>query len=216
PAVAAGGDIVTIKGDFFLGLESVSFIDAKTGVATEAEIVSSTVDEIRVAVPAGTKVSYISVTTGGGTVRSTSTFGFNYIIYADALNPGWQNWSWSSEFDYSSPTVVKSGQYSYKQTYTGGWGGVQLYGADLPISEYTALKVSIYGGPGTANKEIIVTINWAVQKRITLQQGKWTDYTISLSDLGNPQTINVLVFQEVGNTGGPAPFLMYIDDLGLI
>jgi len=221
PAVAVAGDIVTITGNCFLGLESVVFVDAKTSVETEAEIVSSTVEEIQVKVPEGTKVSYIKVTTPGGTVRSSSTFGFNYVIYADQLNPAWQNWSWSSEFNYNSTNQVKSGQYSYKQTYTGGWGGIQLYGADLPLKDgdtflYEALKMSIYGGPGTEGKEIILTINWSVQIRITLAEGKWKDFTIPLSDLGNPDKINVLVMQDVGNVGVTAPYLMYIDDMGLI
>jgi len=82
---------------------------------------------------------------------------------------------------------------------------------------YTHLKMSIYGGPGTGGKEIIVTINWGAQIRITLEEGKWTDYTISLADqLGSPDKINVLVLQDVGNVGVTAPYLMYIDDVGLL
>jgi hypothetical protein len=221
PAVASAGETVTIVGDFFEGLESVQFIDAKTNTALDAEIVSSTGEEIKVKVPTGTKVSYLSVATPGGVVRSANTFGFNYIIYADSFNPDFENWSWSSDFDYKSTNAVKSGEYSYKQTYTGGWGGIQLYGKDLPLvagSEklYTALKISVYGGPGTTGKELGVYINWAKEKRITLKEGVWTDFTIPLSELGNPDKINVLVLQDIGNVGVAAPYLLYIDDLGLI
>jgi hypothetical protein len=222
PAVASAGETVTIVGDFFEGLEKVKFIDAKTNAAVDAEIVSSTGEEIKVKVPAGTKVSYIAVETPGGIARSASTFGFNYVIYADAFTPDFENWSWDSQYDYKSTVAVKSGQYSYKQTYTGSWGGVQFNGKDFPLvvgSEkvYTALKISVYGGPGTTGKQLGVLIkNGNKEKRITLTEGVWTDFTISLSELGNPTKIDFLVLQDIANTGTVAPYLLYIDDLGLI
>ena len=179
-------------------------------------------EEIHVIVPNGTKISNIYVKTGSGESVTTSTFGLNYIIYADKLADNWQNWSWSSDMDFSATSKVKSGEYSWKQTYTGGWGGLQMFGNDLPLKDgdgnplYTALKFSIYGGPGTTDKEIIVTINWGAQYRIKLTAGKWTDYSLSLADdLGSPDKINVLVMQDVGNTGVTAPYLMFIDDMGL-
>lgn len=221
--VAENGATISIKGEFFTGTEAVGFINVDSPEDTLwADIVDETDEEVRVVVPDGTKISNIYLKTGSGSTVTGSTFGLNYIIYAEKLADGWENWSWSSDIDFQSPTKPKSGDVSWKQVYTGGWGGIQLFGNDLPLMAdgtplYTHLKMSIYGGPGTSGKEIVVTINWGAQIRITLEEGKWTDYTISLADqLGAPDKINVLVLQDVGNVGVTAPYLLYIDDVGLL
>lgn len=217
PAVAAGGEIVTIVGNYFDGLESVTFTDVATGTVTTAEVVSAKITELKVVVPDGTKVSTITVTTPSGKASGASTFGLNYIIYTDALQAPWENWSWSSTIDFASPSVVKSGQYAWKQTYTGGWGGIQMHHGSLDLSQFTALKFSIYGGPGTGGKEIMVFINWAKEYRITLEEGKWVDYTIPLSELNATSgNLGELILQDVGNVGVTAPYLIYIDDVGFL
>lgn len=216
PGVADPGSVVTIDGQYFENLVSVVFVDQKTGTETEAEIVSATGEELQVLVPDGTKASYIKVTTGGGDFQTLSSFGFNYIIFADNFNSTWQNWSWSTEFDFAATAKVKSGDYSIKTTYTGGWGGVQFYGGDLPLADYTAIKFSIFGGPGTEGKQLIATINWAVTQDVLIHEGKWTDFTFQLSDFGSPSVLNVLVFQDNGSTGVAAPYLVYFDDMGLL
>jgi hypothetical protein len=216
PAVAAPGAEVTIVGNYFDNLEKVEFVDVKTEVATEAEVVAATSDKLVVLVPAGTKVSYINVTTPSGTTRAGSTFGFNYIIYTDGLAPGWENWSWQSTIDFASTAVVKSGAVAWKQTYTGGWGGIQLHVTPTAITEYTALKISIFGGPGTEGKPLGTYINWTKEKRIVIKEGVWTSFTIPLSDLGNPANVEFLILQDIGDTGVVAPYLLYIDDIGFI
>lgn len=223
PGVAENGATITIEGEFFEGLEKVGFVNIDNETDTLwAEIVSVTPTEIDVVVPDGTRVANIYVETSSGSSVSASTFGLNYIIYADRLADGWENWSWSSEFDYENESPVKSGSFSFKQTFTGGWGGVQLFGNDLPLKDgdgnmlYSALKFSIYGGPGTTGKELIVTVNWGAQTRVTLKEGVWTDYTVPMDVLGNPDKINVLVFQDVGNVGVSAPYLYFYDDMGLL
>ncbi len=64
PMAGAAGDVVTITGYNFGGVTSVKF------GSTEASIISSTKEEIKVNVPAGITTAYIYVTTPSGTVRS--------------------------------------------------------------------------------------------------------------------------------------------------
>ena len=165
PAVADPGETVTIDGEFFNGLQSVAFVDAATGEERDAQIVSSTVDDdgehIIVIIPDGTKVSNIAVTTQAGTGVSENTFGLNYAIYTEGLNPEIENWGWGGKDDFYSTTVAKSGNYSYKRAYEGGWTGVQLHHASLDLTQFTYAKLSIYGGPGTTGKLIQFTIGIA-------------------------------------------------------
>ncbi|HEY9007794.1 MAG TPA: IPT/TIG domain-containing protein [Ohtaekwangia sp.] len=214
--VAENGATITIDGDYFDNLVSVAFVNAGTTDTLYADIVSADPKEIQVVVPDGTKVSYIVVKTALGTTVSSSTFGLNYIIYADKFNSSWDNWSWSSEWDYSSTTVVKTGEYSYKQTFTGSWGGVQLHTADISLSGYTAIKFAVYGGPGTTGKVLNMNINWGTTYTVTLTEGAWVVYTIPLSTWGSPSTLSFVVFQDNGSTSPSAPYLFYIDDMGLL
>src|SRR5690606_28809020 len=64
PAVAVAGEKVTITGQYFKGLEKVSFVDAVSDMATDAEVLSHVPGEegesdvITVVVPEGIGVSY--------------------------------------------------------------------------------------------------------------------------------------------------------------
>lgn len=226
PAVASAGEIVTIKGEFFNGLESVSFVDAKTGVATPAEIVSTNLvegeEEIVVTVPDGVKVSNIAITTVAGTGTSTSTFGFNFAIFTDDIASGWNKAGWSSTTAWNNITPVKSGNVSAKHAYTGGWGGFQVThstaaGEQFLLADYTALKVSIFGGPGTEGKLVQIYIKQLTDgefpaKELVVKEGVWTDYTVQLSEIGNPAYVGELVIQDKGM----APYLIFVDDLGFL
>lgn len=215
PGVAADGSIVTIKGNYF-DAAVVEFVDQKTGVATAAEIVFASVDELQVKVPVGTKVSYIDVTTAVGTTRASNGFGFNFIIYADAFGAGFEDWSWGGVQDAASTTRVKSGEFAYKRAYNDGWSGVQLKSTgNMSLAGYTSLKMSVFGGPGTATKKINVNINWGSAVSIQVKEGQWADFTFPLSTLGNPTNIDVIVLQDDGSTL-PGQYVIYLDEVGLL
>jgi hypothetical protein len=223
PAVASSGELLTIKGNFFDAVESVSFLDATTLEEIPATIDFESATELRVIVPEGVKVSYIKVTTPSGFSLSPSTFGFNYIVYTDKLSTDFENWSWGSTIDFSNTAKVKSGAFSWKHTFTGGWSGIQLHhgpdgSAGYPLADLSSLKFSVFGGPGTTGKIVMVMINWKTAVNITLKENEWVDYTIPLSSLGVSGTdnLNLLIFQDNGNSSPAAPYLFYIDDLGFI
>jgi len=220
PAVASPGEAVTIDGEFFNGLQSVAFVDVATNEVREAEIVSSTVDEtgehIVVIIPDGTKVSTISVTTQAGTGVSEKTFGLNYAIYTEGLNSEMQNWGWGGSDDFYSTTAAKSGNYSYKRAYEGGWTGVQLHHGTLDLTQFTHAKFSVYGGPGTTGKLIQFTINWGASVQIEVTEGEWVDYTIPLSDIGSPAVLDNFILQDNANSSPGAPYLIYLDDIGFL
>jgi hypothetical protein len=224
PAVAGVGETVTINGGFFDDLQSVTFtnVDGDANPANDlvlpAEVISATTGEIKVKVPVGAKVSRITVTTSSGKTTYANSFGFNYIIYTDRLADGWEDWGWSRTSDLASTTKVKSGSVSYKHTYTGAWGGVSFrHAPGIRIGDYTSVKFSIFGGPGTAGKVLNILIDGQSSVvPITLKE-EWTDYTIPLSQLGSPDLMMYrLNFQDKGDTAPAAPYLMYIDDVGFL
>ncbi|WP_025146490.1 IPT/TIG domain-containing protein [Pedobacter jeongneungensis] len=210
PVSGSVGDVVTITGDWFTNLESVKF------GTVAATVVSSSKTEIKVRVPAGGDQSYIFVTTSGGTSRSANIFGFKYIIYDDALNTSWWSGGWGGTTNYASTEVVKRGLRSIRVNYVGGWGSpIQIGGGNLATAGYTAIKISIYGGSGSNNNKVKLILNGSASsgQELILTEGKWTDYNIPLSTLGNPTAINEIWLQEFSNG---ATTLVYVDDLGLI
>lgn len=216
PLAAGAGEIVTITGSIFEGLESVRFGDI------EAEIVSATESEIQVIVPEGVVQSYIFVETAGGESRSTEAFGFKFLIYGDELAPGWWEGGWSGNVTLQSEEEVKRGDYAIKEDYTGGYGGFQIGngGAAIPLADYQAIKVSIFGGGAVS--QVRITINGLQNSDkgvvVQLQEGVWNDFTIPFSEYtalngGTPfQNLETIVIQEFSGNSG----VIYIDDLGLI
>jgi hypothetical protein len=211
PVAAGAGEIITINGSVFEGVTSVRFDDK------EAEIVSSTPTQIRVKVPVGVVQAYIFVTTPGGTSRSVGSFGFKRLIFDDVLSPGFDIWGgWGGTLNVANPTTVKRGSRSMRIDYVGGYGSPLQFGysgAALNFSEYTAVKISLYGGAGTEGKLVKLVFNGADGKELVLHEGVWTDYTIPLSEITKAANLTEIWLQEFsGNT----PSIVYIDDFGLI
>lgn len=209
PVVGSTGDTITINGDLFDNATAVTFDN------TNATIVSVTPTVIKVKLPANIATAFIFVTTPGGTVKSASAFGFKYMIYDDVRNSGWWEGSWGGTYDQASTTIVKRGTKSIKATYTGGYAALQ-FGANtaLNLATYQGLKLSIYGAVGIGvNTTIKLSINGgAGGKVLTVVEGQWTDFTIPLSELGNPTTLGNIWVQEFNG----ANKVIYIDDIGLI
>ncbi|MCO5937127.1 IPT/TIG domain-containing protein [Mucilaginibacter sp. RB4R14] len=221
PLAAGSGDIVTINGKIFNGVTGVKFDDVP------AEIVGTpTNTQIRVKVPAGVVQSYIYVTTPGGTAKSASSFGFKYIIYDDVLSAGWGGQGsggydgYGSTRKYNSTEHPKRGTNAIAVTVNNGYGALQLGygGSTLSVTSagLKSLKFSIYGGAGfKAGDRVKVVINGNYGKAypVEVAVGAYTDYTIKLSDLGDPATISEITFQTLGVA---APGTFYVDDLGFI
>src|SRR5438128_12127744 len=66
-------------------------------------------------------------------------------IYADALGPGWADWSWCNR-DLASTDTAHGGTRSAKLTYTGGFQGFYLRHAGFDDSGYSHLVFWINGG----------------------------------------------------------------------
>jgi hypothetical protein len=218
PLAAGTGDIVTITGKVLGGATSVKFDDV------EATIIGTPTDtEIKVTVPAGVVQAYIYITTAGGTSKSAAAFGFKSLIYDEALQNGWGNYDgYGSTRNFKDTEHPKRGTYAISTTVDNGYGALQIgYGGatlNAKTAGFTALKFSIYGGAGIKDGDKVrVVINGQYGDNasvvVTMKAGAYTDYTIPLSQLGDPGAITEFVMQTQG-TAAPATF--YVDDLGFI
>jgi hypothetical protein len=191
-----------------------------------AKIVSNTSTQIKVLIPAGVVQSLIYVTTAGGTSVTTASFGFKLIVYDDALALGWGGngggyTGYNSVLNFANTANVKRGTHSIACQFTDPFGALQIhYGGaaniDVAQAGLTAIKFSVYGGAGinTGDKvQVVINSAYSTAIQVTLTAGAYTDFTIPLSSLGNPTTINEFVLQGVGVAN---PSTIYVDDIGFI
>lgn len=206
PAAGVADDLVTVKGNYFKGVTGVTI----NGVA--ANIVSSTQTEIKLKVPTGVSFGLVAVTTPIGTVTATKTFGLKHVIFDDALRGGWSNTSYSSTWDMAQNTIVRRGTIAIGHKYSVGFGAARYRCIPtFSTTGYTMLKISIYGGPGTAGKKVRIALTPAKSTYdLILTEGAWTDYQIPLINLGSPTVIDYITFQEFSGLASQ----IYIDDIG--
>lgn len=222
PLAANPGDTITIMGSVFDGVTAVLFDK------TPATIIGTpTKTQIQVKLPAGIAQAFVYVQTPGGLAKSVASFGFKYVIYADALTTGWgpNNGGgydgYTSTRDYQNAAHPKRGAYAIAVTFQGSYGALQLgYGGstiDVTKSNLTSIKFSVYGDPATTKVgdrgRIVINGGYGAGVVFNITPGMYTDYTIPLSTLGNPATIYEIVISDFGEN---APCLFYIDDIGFI
>jgi alpha-N-arabinofuranosidase len=144
-------------------------------------------------------------------------------IYADALGPGWADWSWCNR-DLASTDTVHSGTRSAKLTYTGGFQGFYMRHTGFDNSGYTHLVFWINGG-NKDNRAMTVAahLNDQAQPSVPLAAyieggsvaaNTWRKVTIPLAALGvnNQANFNGFWIQDASGSAQP-PF--YVDDITL-
>lgn len=215
PMAGATGEVVTIRGFNFGGVNSVKF------GATNATIISSTKEEVKVNVPAGVTAAYIYVTTPSGTVRSDYRFGFRYEVFTDGITAGW-TYSPSSAnvvWNASNTSPVKRGINSLEITFRGAWSFLRLNKTPVVnITGYEGIKFSMYAPTEYLDKKVRVYLNnssGAGAYTITVTKvNEWIQYEIPLINFGNPTSLSQIAFNEFSGSA-VFPRSIYVDDLGL-
>ncbi|WP_281239207.1 IPT/TIG domain-containing protein [Flavobacterium praedii] len=207
PINAADGDVVTIYGSFFLN-PTVKF------GTTPATVISSTLEQIKVTVPAGSNGKYPTVTTISGS--STSTDAIGSAIYDDAFHgiDGVGGWGVSNtNTENATPEEVAQGEKAIKVDIT-SWSGFQIDmwangGHPVPAN---AVGIKFQMKLKTAARmRVIVGGDWGHEVWFNIA-ADYATYVVKWSDLGMtvaPATIGQLVF---GSDGTATTF--YIDNLG--
>lgn len=215
PMAGAAGDVVTITGYNFGGVTSVKF------GSTEASIISSTKEEIKVNVPAGITTAYIYVTTPSGTVRSDYLFGLKYDVFTEALTAGWTYAPSSANVTYlaTNTTPVKRGINSLRVNFATAWGYLQLKKTTaMSTTGYSGVKFSLYAPASFLNKKLRIYLNnssAAGSYTITVTKiNEWQQFELPFINFGNPANLNYIAFNEFSGTA-TFPREVYLDDIGL-
>lgn len=214
PVAGPAGQEVTITGYNFGGVSSVRF------GTTEATIVSSTKEVIKVTVPAGITSEYIYVTTASGTVQSDYRYGLKYDVFTESLTSGWSFSPSSANVTYNANVTdtVKRGAKSLRIDYKGAWSFLRLVKATaLSTTGYQGIKFSMFAPAGFQDKKVRIYLNGSTAATYTITVTKvnqWINYEIPLFNLGNPATLTQIVFNEFSGTA-VFPRQIYVDDLGL-
>ncbi|HTY87842.1 MAG TPA: glycoside hydrolase family 44 protein [Candidatus Acidoferrum sp.] len=141
------------------------------------------------------------------------------IIYDDALQNSWQDWSWNAtrSFNYTG-TYVNSGSASVSVTITSGWGALSLWHSAFDSTPYTNLTFVINGGAsGGQQLQIYAELSTGAQPAIslpTLTANSWQRMNFSLSALGVANQPNFIRF-SIQDRSGSASSTFYLDDIVL-
>jgi len=142
------------------------------------------------------------------------------IIYDDALENGWQDWSYNATRNFNNTgTYVHTGATSISATITGSWGALSLWHSAQDSSAYTNLTFWINGGTnGGQQLQIYAEVSGTTEAAIslpTLAANTWQPMSFSLSALGVANQPNFIRF-SIQDRSGTAEPTFYVDDIVLV
>jgi hypothetical protein len=143
------------------------------------------------------------------------------IIYDDALENGWANWSWAT-VNLANTSPVHSGSYSISVTASntpGNWQALYLNISAMNTSGFTNLTFWINGGTGGQAVQVQGILGGTAQTPGVqigpLPTNLWRQVTLSMSALGVANQANFTGFwiQAEGSSTIPT---FYVDDISLV
>lgn len=200
PINAVQGDIITVYGSFFLNPQ-VSF------GTTPATVISSSLTEIKVRVPAGADQKYLSVTTISGAAVSAQSIGsaaYDDSFYLFDYVGAWGNYP----LDIANTSDKIQGLKSIRAEFP-GWSGTDLkFKTRKDLTAYKSFRIALKGVKDGSLKLVFNGDNggWSYQIIMPLTT-EWTTVEVPFSDIGNPTFLDKLTFQESGNFGGNTIFI---------
>lgn len=160
------------------------------------------------------------------TATATATpAGIGSPVYGDALQNGWENWSWRTNVNFSNTAYAHGGTRSMRVKYTAAWAGLQLGHGGFNTSGYDYLTFWINGGANSGQQMDIyladIDGNFLTAHPLDnyinggqVAQNAWRQVTVPLADLGaSSRVITAIVLQDT--TGSAQPYY-YIDDVQFV
>jgi hypothetical protein len=218
------GSNLTIMGTNMDLVSNITF----NGVANPVtNFVSQSATQLVVKVPGTTLRGKLTLGVKNSTltVQSTSDLAVNTLpplanfvvpIYTDALQNGFQNWSYTTSHDFNNTEKVRQGNMAIKAVYGGnGYQGVTFHhgGAGIATAGYTKLEFSVYADASANGQKLQIVTNGNYSgsvPQVTLVGGAWTTFSVTLASMGSPTDITEIVLQGANFSG-----TVYIDHVGL-
>ncbi|RDY61564.1 IPT/TIG domain-containing protein [Flagellimonas nanhaiensis] len=217
-----GVSAVILEGGDFSGASSAAFVN---GVGVDGpfeeistDIISVSEEQLTIAVPGGIVQGFVQIEVNGAIAQSTS-YGFNYPIFTDAIINDWDLGGWDGTQVLSDEVTL--GSTSIRRD-SNNWAGLTFTATDatetLRIADFSALNFQIFPGNDQTVRVACALNDFDTQIVLDLVPGEWNSFSIPLTDFyapgTAPETITRIDFQEF--SGGTAPFLFYLDQFGLI
>jgi hypothetical protein len=210
------GTTLTIVGTNLSLVKAIKF----PGVATPVSTLESQTDtKIEVKIPEGISGGTVMfVTIHDYLTPISAPFGdqliLTTVLFDDAVSAlVGKGGGWNADTDWENTEVIRVGTKAVKVNYTDHWGGGAQFGtwgkSPLSMVGLAYFAFSMYGGEGTEGLKIQVKFPNDEIVSVIIKEGKWTDITIPLVDLGNPLTVDEIAFQCQEWTG-----VVYFDHIG--
>ena len=146
----------------------------------------------------------------------------NQVIYDNALQNGWQDWSWATH-NLAQTAIYQSAPAAISwepDAVNGDWQGIYFHSnpgaADPSVADFTAVRFWIHGNGGNQAVRIAIYQNNVEigSKDLTPLPAAWTQKTLTWADLGVAATaFDGIVFQTNTNANQATA---YVDDLELV
>ena len=134
------------------------------------------------------------------------------VVYSDALNSNWEDWSWSAYRYFNNTSPKYEGSNSIRVDY-GGYGGFSVRrNAPITATSSTVIKLWVYSS-GNSNLRVYTQSadsgGDSPMVNFTTNANQWKEITVTMAALGNPSAIKRINIQE--NTGSnPTVYYDYI------
>jgi hypothetical protein len=149
------------------------------------------------------------------TALAFSTAGADQTVYDDAIQNGWQDWSWSTN-NFQNSSLVHSGSYSIR-VLCGGGQALSFQNPAFDVTAYTALTFWINGGSVSRPNLIVKAALGGTPKSAfyaipTLPANLWQQITVPLYALGVTNAGDMDRFWIQNNSPNTIPYF-YVDDI---
>ena len=146
-----------------------------------------------------------------------ATAQFDQTVYDDALQNGWENWSWAT-VNLANPTPVHNGSSSISVS-AADWQALYLHHASQDGSSFSSLQFWVHGGStGGQSVQLQATRAGVPQTAVilpALPANTWRLEDVPLSSLGVDSATDFDGFWLQIRQNGAAP-TFYVDDIVLI
>ncbi len=188
PINAADGEEVTLYGNYFVN-PTVKVGD------TEAEIISKSLTEMKIKLPANSQGKKITVTTLSG--NNTWGTAVGTAIFDDKFYAPWDFEAWNNHTYVTDRSAAFQGNVFIKKEIS-GWDNIQgNWGWDQEaVTKYTGIKFAVRSDDD-GKLELIFNGDWSDAEVRQFSTGKdWKEVKFTWSQLNNPAAVQNITFKE--------------------
>jgi hypothetical protein len=135
------------------------------------------------------------------------------VVYDDALNTGWMDMSVACTRTYNTTGTVKTGSYSLKAAYAPQGMLTFESETEAAVSSNSQLRFWVYN-TGKADLKVYTKNNSGIKSTDVMlepSRNKWQEVIISMSQLGDPASIESITFQNTSSSAAT----FYFDQIQL-